>query len=100
MAATQKKKAPVSHRSLDARILIFYLQRPDVLGLQTLGTLRHLELHTLAFLQAAETAGLDRGEVHENILATLAADKPVTLGIIKPLHCSLFHICLVRNTFR
>jgi hypothetical protein len=69
-----------------------FLQRPDVLGLQTLGALRHLKLHALTFLQAAETAGLDRGEVHEYILATLAADEPITLGIVKPLYCSLFHM--------
>jgi hypothetical protein len=93
-----QKKGPGLHRSLLPWILIF-LQRPDVLGLQTLRTFRHLELHALTFLQAAETAGLDRGEVHENVLATLAADKPITLGIIEPLHCSLFHICLVEIPF-
>jgi hypothetical protein len=37
--------------------------------------------------------------MHENILATLAADESVTLGIVKPLYCSLFHI-LCSNTFR
>jgi len=75
------------------------LERPDVLGLQALGTLRHLKLHALTFLQAAEAAGLDRGEVHEYILAALAADESVTLGIVKPLHCSLFHISFVQIPF-
>jgi hypothetical protein len=37
--------------------------------------------------------------MHENIFATLAADESVTLGIVKPLYCSLFHI-LCSNTFR
>jgi hypothetical protein len=37
--------------------------------------------------------------VHENILTALAADESVTLGIVKPLYCSLFHI-LCSNTFR
>src|SRR5215469_9984048 len=59
------------------------LERPDVLGLQTLGALRHLKLYALPFLQAAEAVGLDRREMHEDILATLAADESVTLGIVK-----------------
>jgi hypothetical protein len=29
--------------------------------------------------------------VHENILAILAADKTIALGIVKPLYCSGFH---------
>jgi hypothetical protein len=29
--------------------------------------------------------------VHENVLAILAADKTVALGIVKPLDCSCFH---------
>ena len=85
------KKGSGPNRSLSLRILPF-LQRPNVLGLQTLGTLRHLEFHALTFLQAAETAGLDGGEVNEYILTALAADESVTLGVVKPLYCSLFHI--------
>jgi hypothetical protein len=68
------------------------LERPDVLGLQALRALRHLKLYALPFLQAAEAVGLDRREMNEDILATLAADESVTLGIVKPLDCSLFHI--------
>jgi len=75
------------------------LERPDVLGLQALGALRHLKFYALPFLQAAEPASLDGREMHENILATLAADESVTLSIVKPLYCSLFHI-LCSNTFR
>jgi len=96
--AAQNKKGPGFDRSpLMPGFEI--LERPDVLGLQTLGTLRYLKFHALPFLQAAETAGLDGGEVHEYILATLAADESVTLGIVKPLNCSLFHI-RCSNTFR
>jgi hypothetical protein len=29
--------------------------------------------------------------MHENILAILAADESVPLGVVKPLHCSCFH---------
>jgi hypothetical protein len=28
----------------------------------------------------------------EDIFAALAADESKTLGVVKPLHCSLFHI--------
>jgi len=66
------------------------LQRTDVLSLPALGSLGYVELHALAFLQAAEAIGLDRGEMHENVFASLPADKAVALGIVKPLYCSLF----------
>src|SRR5215471_4151727 len=63
----------------------------DVLCLPALGAFDYVELHLLSFLEAAETAGLDGGEMHEDILAILAADKTVALGVVKPLHCSCFH---------
>src|SRR5450759_3465666 len=62
----------------------------NVLRLPALGALGHVELHGLAFLQALEAASLTRGEMHENVFAILTADKTVTLGVVKPLHCSLF----------
>jgi hypothetical protein len=37
--------------------------------------------------------------VNENILAALAADESVTLGIVKPLYCSLFHISFMQIPF-
>jgi enhancing lycopene biosynthesis protein 2 len=45
----------------------------------------------LTFLQAAKAVCLDGGEVHENVLTILAADKTIALGVIKPLYCSCFH---------
>jgi hypothetical protein len=30
--------------------------------------------------------------MYENILAVLTADEAKPLGIVKPLHCSLFHV--------
>src|SRR5207245_9492844 len=75
------------------------LERPDVLGLQTLGALRHLKFYALRFLQAAEPARLDGRAMHEKILATLAADDSITLRMVNPLYCSLFYI-LCSNSFR
>jgi len=37
--------------------------------------------------------------MHKNIFAILAADKAVALGVIEPLHCSLFHIVFYSCSF-
>jgi thiol-disulfide isomerase/thioredoxin len=87
------------------------LCRLDILGLPPLGPLYHVELNLLAFLQAAETTRLNRREVYKHVLAALAADEPITLGIVKPLYCSCFHgvarflflrcaLCQSQNFFR
>jgi len=47
----------------------------DVRGLQSLRTFDHIELHLRAFLQRAETAGLNRAEVDEHILAPDCLDE-------------------------
>ena len=63
----------------------------DVLCLPALGAFDHVELNLLSFLQAAESAGLNGGEMYEYIFTVLAADETIALGVIKPLHCSCFH---------
>src|SRR5215813_4803376 len=67
------------------------LEGANFFCLKTLLTLGHLELHALTFGQAAETVGLNGAVMNENVLTGLALDKTKTLGIVKPLHCSLFH---------
>ncbi len=62
----------------------------NVLSLPALGAFGHVELDGLAFLQAAEAAGLNRGEMHEDVFAILAADETIALGVVKPLYCSCF----------
>ena len=64
----------------------------DVFCLPALGAFDHVKLHLLTFLEAAESAGLDGGEMYEDILTILAADKSIALGVVKPLHCSCFHV--------
>src|SRR5579871_2237014 len=64
----------------------------DVLCLPALGAFDYVKLHLLTFLEAAESARLNGGEMHEDILAVLAADKTIALGVVKPLHCSCFHV--------
>jgi hypothetical protein len=29
--------------------------------------------------------------MHENVFAILTADETIALGVVKPLHCSVFH---------
>ena len=52
------------------------LERLNVLCLPALGSLDDIELHGLPFLQAAETLGLNRRKVNENIFPILPAIKP------------------------
>ena len=72
-------------------VLCSRLDRSDVLGLEPLGALHHVELYCLAFLQAAKAACLNSRKMHENVVASLAADKAEAFGVVKPFHCSLFH---------
>jgi hypothetical protein len=70
---------------------VLNLRRANVLCLPALGSLHDVELNRLPLLEAAETVRLDGGEMDENVLAILAADKSKTLSVVEPLYCSLFH---------
>ena len=63
----------------------------NVLGLPALRAFGYIELHRLTFLQAAKSASLNGGEMHEDILTILTADEAIAFGVVKPLYCSLFH---------
>ena len=64
----------------------------DVRGLGTLGTLDDLELHALALSEGLEAVHLDRGEVDEDVVPTLALDEPIALLVRKPLDGALLHV--------
>jgi hypothetical protein len=83
----KKKKASVASLpiSIDSN-----LDRPNIFGLKALRPFDYIELDLLTFLKTAESAGLNRGEMHENIIAGLTAKKAIALGVVKPLYCSLF----------
>jgi hypothetical protein len=68
------------------------LERLNVLCLPALGALHHVELNCLTLLKGAEALRLNGGVVDEYIFSALAADESKSLGVVKPLHCSLFHI--------
>jgi len=67
------------------------LERLHVFSLEAFGAAHQVELHGLAFLQAAESVCADGRKMHEDVCARVAADKAVAFGVVKPLHCSLFH---------
>jgi len=71
--------------------LNYDLDSLNVLSLPALRAFGHVELHSLPFLQAAEAASLNGGEMHEDILAILTANEAIAFGVVKPLYCSLFH---------
>src|SRR6478672_4362678 len=87
-------KADLSVRlhKLELLRIAYFLERLYVLSLPALGSLHDVELNRLTFLKAAESVRLDGGEVDENVLAILAADKSKTLSVVEPLYCSLFHV--------
>jgi hypothetical protein len=68
------------------------LQGANFFGLKAFLAFRDFELDALALRQAAEAVGLNGGVMDENVLTALALDKPKTFGVVKPLHCSLFHV--------
>jgi hypothetical protein len=37
--------------------------------------------------------------MHKNVFATLTANKAVAFGVVEPLYCSLFHVCLYSCSF-
>ncbi len=73
------------------RLFVWLSGDPDVLSLKALGTLYNIERDRLAFLQALEALALDCREMHEHVFAIRPAQKAESLGVVKPLHCSLFH---------
>jgi len=70
----------------------------DVRRLESFGTFEEFELHNFAFIERAITIFLDHGEMDEHVLACGALDETVSLGSVKPLHCTLLFIH--ENSFR
>src|SRR5207302_1543433 len=65
----------------------------DVLRLQSLRTLHHVELHLLALRKCAEAVGLDGRVVTEHVLTTaVLRDEAEPLRIVEPLHSSSCHL--------
>jgi hypothetical protein len=90
MLGTQTKGG-LCGRPIVRNLVFSGLRGLHILGLPPFRAFDHIELHLLTFLQAAESVRLDCREVYEHVLAILAADKSIALGVVKPLYCSCFH---------
>jgi hypothetical protein len=84
----EKGPLPVGKRAL--RYFGFFSSasdRSNVLGLQALGALLHVELNLLTFRQGPEAFDLDRRVVAENVFAaTVLRDETKALRIVEPFH--------------
>ena len=58
----------------------------NVRGLQSLGSLRDVELDLLPFAQRAEAISLNSRVMDENIRSILTRDESISLRIVEPLH--------------
>src|SRR5436305_15343241 len=67
------------------------LDPTDVRRLEALGALHGLELHLVAFAEAAEALGHDGGVVDEQIRPVLLLDETKTLCVVEPLHSARLH---------
>src|ERR1700759_2854882 len=85
------KKGPVK-RLPPPLSRVYCLDCANVLCLPALGALHDVELNLLAFLQRPEAVALDGAVMHEDVFARGAAEKTKTLGVVKPLNCSVFHL--------
>jgi hypothetical protein len=59
--------------------------------LRTLGSLGDVETDSLSFVQRFVAATLDRGEVNENVLATINLDEAKSLLGVEPLDLTFSH---------
>src|SRR5919197_4131379 len=109
-AATPPSQRPESHDGAAARkrdglghtrvrpavcradsVVLLALQQPHVGGLGALRALRNVELDGLPLVKRAVAVGLDRAEMHEEVLASLGRDEPIALLGVEPLHGSNSH---------
>ena len=68
-----------------------FLEHLYAFSQETPGSLDHAELDCLTFLEGAEAARLNGGEMYEDIFAGLTGDETKTFSVVKPLYCTLFH---------
>jgi hypothetical protein len=71
----------------------FFLERLDVVRLQTLRAALHLKLDFLPFLESLEAGHLNRGVMREQVLAALArGDEAEAFGVVEPLYGTGCHL--------
>jgi hypothetical protein len=67
----------------------FFLDLDYVCGLQALGTFIHRELHGLTLAERLEPSFLNGSVMDEDIVSGGALDETKSLGVVKPLDCTL-----------
>jgi hypothetical protein len=77
------------------RIVGWFLELLDALGLQAFGTLCDGELHRFAFGERSVSFRLDGGVMDENIISGSALDESIALRVVEPLHDTLFSLHIV-----
>jgi hypothetical protein len=70
----------------------------DVLGLETLRSLHHIEADSVALVQGPEALRYDGGMVDEDIRAALPHDEAKALVLVEPLHGTLLRHSLAPFT--
>ncbi len=76
---------------VDCEIRSLWGHRAHVCGLQPLGPLGDVELHQLSLVERPVPLHLDRGEVHEDVLAVGTGDEAVALVRVEPLDDTAGH---------
>ena len=69
---------------------MIFLNSCYVLGLQTFGTLLHLELNLRALIQGTVSRCLDSRKVDKYVIARGALDKTIALRGVEPFHDTFF----------
>lgn len=78
-------------RPFFAKAIVPSLDRNDVGGIFTLGTLADVEFDLLSLGQGAEPFATNRGIVDKEILASvIRGNEAVSFGVIEPLHGACF----------
>ena len=89
----QAIRSVADQRLIQDQVVKCESKRLDCVGLQAFLALDDSEADLLSFFQAFEALALDGAEMHEYILAIFAADEAKALGVVEPLHGTVFAIC-------
>ena len=94
LLATPNEKGPTTGGPHSDETLEFRNLNPgDVLGLQSLRPLLHLELYLRAFIQGTVAVRLDGRKVYEHVIAATSLDETIAFRGVKPFHDAFFSHC-------
>jgi len=93
--AVNKKINSMKRRARVAGQLRLRLGALDVLGLQAFGAFDNFKVNDFPFVQGFEALTLNRGVMHENILAGILGDEAKPFFIIEPLDFTTGHNLLL-----